>query len=72
MYDDVLELKFSKGVNILSVSDTEAINAVENRMRGKKFAIAHHKTDMVIISNRKVIQQAEIIPYTGWGTHDHF
>lgn len=40
---------------------TEAIRIIENWMHEAKLQIAHHKTEMVLISNCKVPQQSEII-----------
>lgn len=58
--DDVALLVIGESLEEVEVLATEAIDVVENWMRGKKLALAHHKTEMVLISNRKAVQQARI------------
>ena len=41
----------------------EAIDTVEDRIRQKKLSPAHHKTKLVVISNRKTAQLARIVVF---------
>lgn len=40
---------------------TDAINAVEDRMRGTKLSLDHYKIELVIISNQKTMQHTRIM-----------
>lgn len=58
--DDVVLLAVGESLEEVEVLATEAIDTVEDWMREKKLMIAHHKTEVVVISNRKAVQQAKI------------
>lgn len=58
--DDVVLTVIGESRKEVEVLAMEAINTVEDWMRQKKLAIAHHKTELVVISNRKAVQQAKI------------
>jgi hypothetical protein len=40
---------------------SEAIQMIETWMQGAKLQIAHHKTEVMLVSNCKIVQRAEII-----------
>jgi len=58
--DDVVLSVIGASREAVEVLAVEAIDAVEYWMREKKLTIAHHKTEVVMISNRKAVQQAQI------------
>lgn len=59
--DDVVLAVIGESREEVEVLATEAIDAVEDWMRGKKLSLAHHKTELVIISNRKTVQHSTIM-----------
>ena len=44
----------------VEVSVLEAMHMIENWMNGVKLQIAHHKTEVLLVSNCKAVQQMEI------------
>ncbi|XP_062713362.1 uncharacterized protein LOC134290278 [Aedes albopictus] len=59
--DDVALLVIGETREEVEVLATEAIDTVEDWMREKKLSLAHHKTEIVVISNRKNVQHATIV-----------
>jgi Reverse transcriptase (RNA-dependent DNA polymerase) len=76
MYDVVLRLKLPEGVEIVGFADdivvmgaskkqvevrtTRAIGTVVNWMSDNKLKVAHNKTEMVVVSNLKQAQTAQV------------
>ena len=58
--DDLVILVTGETREEVEVLATEAISVIEDWMQDKKLSIAHQKTEVVIISNRKATQQMEI------------
>lgn len=58
--DDITLVVIGDSLERVEVLATEAVDAVENWMYEKKLVIAHQKTELLLISNRKVVQKAEI------------
>ncbi|XP_062557143.1 uncharacterized protein LOC134221998 [Armigeres subalbatus] len=50
MYDGVLRIKLSPGVKL-----------VGEWLRSKQLQLAHHKTEMIVVNNRKTVQETTII-----------
>lgn len=59
--DDVALLVIGETREEVEVLATEAIDTVEDWMREKKLSLAHHKTEIVVISNQKNVQHATIV-----------
>lgn len=59
--DDIVLTVSGETLEEVGMLATEAIDMVESWMRGVKLEIAHHKTEVLMISNRKVAQQAKIM-----------
>ncbi|KRF97424.1 uncharacterized protein Dwil_GK28277, partial [Drosophila willistoni] len=58
--NDITLVVIGDSLERVEVLATEAVDAVENWMYEKKLVIAHQKTELLLISNRKVVQKAEI------------
>uniref|UniRef100_A0A023EQZ1 Putative rte ele1 orf1-h 1e-60-j 4 n=1 Tax=Aedes albopictus TaxID=7160 RepID=A0A023EQZ1_AEDAL len=59
--DDITLVVVGESLEAVEILATEAVDAVENWMQRKKLSIAHQKTELVLISNCKVVQKAAII-----------
>ncbi|XP_062556979.1 uncharacterized protein LOC134221819 [Armigeres subalbatus] len=51
---------FGETIEEVEVRAGQAIEIIENWMCGKKLALAHHKTEVMMISNRKAVQHSTI------------
>lgn len=58
--DDIVLTVSGETHEEVEVLATEAIDKVENWMVAKELAVAHHKTEVMMITNHKTTQQAEI------------
>lgn len=58
--DDVVLMVIGESVEEVEVRASQAIEIIENWMRGKKLTLAHQKTEIMMISNRKEVQQGTI------------
>jgi hypothetical protein len=59
--DDIVLSITGETLEEVEVLATEAIRSIENWMGRAKLQIAHHKTEVLLISNCKAVQKAEII-----------
>ena len=55
--DDIVLTVTGETAEEVEMLATDAIEIVENWMRGAKLEVAHHKTEVVLISNCKTVQQ---------------
>ena len=58
--DDVSLTAMGETREEVEISVMEAMHTIENWMNGVKLQIAHHKTEVLLVSNCKVVQQIEI------------
>ncbi|XP_062541271.1 uncharacterized protein LOC134209291 [Armigeres subalbatus] len=58
--DDVALMVFRETIEEVEVRATQAIEIIENWMCGKKLPLVHHKTEVMMISNRKAVQHSTI------------
>lgn len=58
--DDIVLTVTGETAEEVEMLATEAIVMIENWMLEVKLQIAHHKTEMVLVSNHKTVQQAQI------------
>lgn len=58
--DDIVLTVTGENVEEVEVLAMEAIAMIENWMLEVKLRIAHHKTEMILVSNHKKVQQAQI------------
>ena len=59
--DDIVLSVTGETLEEVQMLATEAIGTIENWMQGAKLEIAHHKTEVLLVSNCKAVQHAEII-----------
>lgn len=58
--DDVVLTVTGETLEEVKMLTTEAIDTVEAWMTGAKLQLAHHKTELVLVSNLKAVQRVEI------------
>lgn len=58
--DDIVLSISGETLEEVEMLATEAVGKIENWMQGAKLQIAHHKTEMLLVSNCRLVQQAEI------------
>lgn len=58
--DDIMLLVVGTSLELVEILAKEAVEIIENWMTEKKLTIAHQKTELVIISNRKKVQSAHV------------
>lgn len=58
--DDVVLIVIGESLNEVEVRASAAIEMVENWMCERKLALAHHKTEVLMISNRKAVQHVKV------------
>jgi RNA binding protein fox-1 len=58
--DDIVMMVTGESLEEVEVLATEAIRRVARWLQNAKLQIAHHKTEILLVSNRRAIQHAEI------------
>lgn len=58
--DDITLEVLGESIEEVELTATHSIGIIEDWMRSRKLALAHHKTEVVVISGRKSAQQATI------------
>lgn len=58
--DDVTLLVYGESIQEVELTAAHAICIVENWMRSRKLELAHHKTEVMVVNNRKSEQQAVV------------
>lgn len=59
--DDVVLMVIGESLDEVEVRAEEAVEMVENWMCERKLELAHHKTEVLMISNRKAVQQVKVV-----------
>ena len=58
--DDITLEVYGESIEEVELTAAHCISKVEDRMRSRKLELAHHKTEVTVVNNRKSEQQAVV------------
>jgi hypothetical protein len=58
--DDILLKVYGESIEEVELTVSYSISVVQDWMRSRKLELAHHKTEMIVVNNRKAVQSAQV------------